>query len=696
MGGGLTRRQVLGAIAAGSVVGVSGCSSRESQEPAGSIRGTVTDFDGSPVPEATVETVANAGEVVSETQSDERGTFELAASRSRWLRVTHPDYLPRMRARAPNSESRVRLTPSTDTMVRLGFGGDVMFGRRFYTAGDTSLSTRAYIDRRDRAGGHRQILRHVRPLLEHTDITSVNLETPLTTTDWRYPGKTFQFTSHPVAADALANAGVDYTALGNNHVFDALTPGLDDTFDALAGANIGHSGAGNSSAQAWEPAVFERSGLQIAYLSCTTIVGEQYEIDWSADRTEGATHTVRQNGRTVTVPDGAGVAEASADRLRTAVGHARDRADIVVVQIHGGEEYRQRPTETLRELTDAAVGAGADLVVNHHPHVTGGLEYRDGALVAWSLGNLVFDQVLWETLRSYILVVHADQTGIQRVLAEPILLDGYTPKAVTGGVRSKLVGDTASLSTGTFRLGTAGTGGLVGSAVQTTTQTSRIEADGRRYERIAGGRTTITEHSGTVQVGRDRLYTGDFEETLVDDTEYRVPLWRFRRRDSATGGSVGRESGGVRLTSFVENTRRSVLTPASRIPIDGDSYTLTGLYRSSPQAEAEILVSWYDATSGPSFERVSIPLSATENTWERFETRVSPPDDATFINVFAFLLPPAEQRSHELVFDSLRLIEWLPPGEASGWFFDNLYVDGSAVLRTEWERGTPEVSWNGL
>lgn len=688
----LTRRTLLGAIAAGSAVSISGCSDQE-QETVEPIRGTVSDLDGAPIPGATVEIVAEAGRIITQTQSDESGVFELSASQSRWLRISHSDYLTRMRAVAPGTEFQVRLTRATDTMVSLGFGGDVMFGRRFYTVGDNSLSERAYIDNRDRAGGHQRILQHVRPLLEHTDITSVNLETPLTTTDWRYPGKTFQFTSHPVAANALATAGVDYTALGNNHVFDALTPGLDDTTNALRDANIKYSGAGESSEEAWQPAIFEREGLNIAYISSATIVGGQYDIDWSADRTEGGTHTVRQNGNTLTFSEGAGVAEASIEKLRTEVSQARERADIVVVQIHGGREYQRQPTETLRDLTDVAIESGADLVVNHHPHVTGGLEYRDGALVAWSLGNLVFDQVLWETLRSYVLVAHVDQDGVQRILAEPILLDGYTPKAVAGSVREKLVGDTAALSTGALELGTAGINGLVGSSAQSTTQTVTIEADGQIYRREQTGVTAVAESNGTVQFGRDRLYTGDFEEVLADDTEYQAPLWRFRRREYSTGGSVGYEGGGVKLTSFVENTRRSVLTPASRVPIEGDSYTITGWYQSDTQANTEVVVSWYNAASGRSFEQDVFELSGTGDAWQQFRRRVSPPEEATFVNIFVFLSPPENQRSHELVFDNLRLIEWLSSEEAPEWFPDYLYVDGSVTIRTESLSSTADSSW---
>jgi hypothetical protein len=37
------------------------------------------------------------------------------------------------------------------------------------------------------------------------------------------------------------------------------------------------------------------------------------------------------------------------------------------------------------------IDAGADLVVGGHPHVTQGVEYYQGKLIVYSLGNFVFD-----------------------------------------------------------------------------------------------------------------------------------------------------------------------------------------------------------------------------------------------------------------------------------------------------------------
>jgi hypothetical protein len=90
---------------------------------------------------------------------------------------------------------------------------------------------------------------------------------------------------------------------------------------------------------------------------------------------------------------------ASVDRL---VRRAAARYRRVVVTAHLGAEGRaaQRTRDTLEEyvgerrgnpiaFAHAAVDAGAGLVVAHGPHVMRAAEWRDGALVLYSLGNLV-------------------------------------------------------------------------------------------------------------------------------------------------------------------------------------------------------------------------------------------------------------------------------------------------------------------
>lgn len=71
--------------------------------------------------------------------------------------------------------------------------------------------------------------------------------------------------------------------------------------------------------------------------------------------------------------------------------------------IHGGYEHGRDLSVQVRRLSDIAVESGATLIVNHHPHVVGGLRFESGALTAWTLGNLLLDQTVWPTFESYDL-----------------------------------------------------------------------------------------------------------------------------------------------------------------------------------------------------------------------------------------------------------------------------------------------------
>jgi len=46
---------------------------------------------------------------------------------------------------------------------------------------------------------------------------------------------------------------------------------------------------------------------------------------------------------------------------------------------------------TQRALAEAALAAGAVAVIGSHPHVPQPIEWGGGKLVAWSLGNFIFD-----------------------------------------------------------------------------------------------------------------------------------------------------------------------------------------------------------------------------------------------------------------------------------------------------------------
>ncbi len=85
-----------------------------------------------------------------------------------------------------------------------------------------------------------------------------------------------------------------------------------------------------------------------------------------------------------------------------AITTARQTAAVVIVLPHWGVEYANAPSANQLRWAGQMVAAGAALVIGNHPHVAQAVEVfpQSGspaprAIVAYALGNFVFDQGPW-------------------------------------------------------------------------------------------------------------------------------------------------------------------------------------------------------------------------------------------------------------------------------------------------------------
>jgi len=73
------------------------------------------------------------------------------------------------------------------------------------------------------------------------------------------------------------------------------------------------------------------------------------------------------------------------------------------------------------------IDAGADLILGHHPHVTQKIDmYKDG-LIAYSLGNFVFDQRKPETKKSMIFRTKITKKGVALLPPLPVEIENFQP-----------------------------------------------------------------------------------------------------------------------------------------------------------------------------------------------------------------------------------------------------------------------------
>ncbi len=616
---------------------------------------TVVDADtGKPLPAGWV---AEIGGDADPHRVDGRGRVTLRLDAPTLIRVGAPGYAERVLAVAPGQQPAVDLVRRTADSLSIRFGGDVMLGRRFYEPlanGETRLEGGAGVQQ------HLAVLQEITPLLGDADLTVVNLETSLvrdpyfrgTRPQRFHQTKDLVFATAPAAAIALKRAGVDVVDLGNNHVYDALGAGLDSTLRTVEAAGLAHFGAGRTPEEAWRPAYVEARGQTIAFIGCTTVTGDAHPVLYVASETQG------------------GAADCAPTPMRRAIATAQAEADTVVVMMHGGTEYQQTQDREVRELSSVAADAGATLVVNGHPHVIGGV-VRDGdALVAETLGNLVFDQNLWSTLRSYLLRVDLRDGAPVRTVADPFAISDYAPVPTTGALADSSARVAAGLLEGPL---------LLGSGAATTT---RLPTAGTPPITGAAGEVVplppgawLTAGQDGVLLGEDLLYGTGSIERMDTGTDGGTPLlWSLGKYTQVGNDAACTGSRGLHAVRQPARDFDVVAYPAHRVPVSpGDRLSLVvSVAKASRGAQAEIR--WYAEMAGASKDVVVLPLGPTDGPADgdcrQVRLDVVVPDGVTAAQPYLRLGDPGGvTRAGEVMADDIRLVRWAEPG-AGGRLYD--------------------------
>jgi poly-gamma-glutamate capsule biosynthesis protein CapA/YwtB (metallophosphatase superfamily) len=238
---------------------------------------------------------------------------------------------------------------------RLVFAGDVMLSRgverEIQAAGDPALP-----------------FRKMAPVLADADITFLNLESPFT--DGKPPlGGDLVFHANPDTIAGLLLAHVSIASTANNHARDCGPRGVEFTVSWLRSHGIETLGSSTSAEITHHGVILTRHGIRFGFLG--------YTYD-------------QQNGNWNDIDSR--IALANPATMVRDVQELRGRADVVIVSMHHGVEYMPRPSAAQVTFAHAAIDAGAQLVVGHHPHVVQPHErYHDG-LIFYSLGNFIFDQ----------------------------------------------------------------------------------------------------------------------------------------------------------------------------------------------------------------------------------------------------------------------------------------------------------------
>ncbi len=310
---------------------------------------------------------------------------------------------------------RLKPWPPVDPAERgftLTAGGDVL--------GDRSI--RSVMDAHGPAGPFRKVT----AFFEASDFGLVNLETPLTDDGSPQTWKDVVFKGDPRLAKGLSQAGINVVTLANNHAMDQGASGLLDTLRWLRKHDVAACGAGKDLDDAYAPRVLETDGVEVAFLGFTDVVPVGYPATASSPGTTPGRSDVTA--------------------MKRAVARAAKRSDYVVVSWHWNFEFTTAPT-TL-ELTEgkAAIDAGADLVIAHHPHVLQGIQAYHGGLIAYSLGDLVFDHCSGAMAETVLIKAEVNAKRIEAKLIPVALAYDGTPTRVRGAQAASILDRVQSYS----------------------------------------------------------------------------------------------------------------------------------------------------------------------------------------------------------------------------------------------------------
>lgn len=743
----------------------------------------VQDEAGAPVSSASAWV---AGQKVD---ADARGRIDLSGLlRPELLQVEAPGFLVEPVVIGPEDRGDDVVVTLLDASGRtsMHFGGDVMLGRRY------EIDDQPLIDPLDRETSSRQVVSDLGPMMGAADLSMANLETVVADLgdDEAYPGKRWLLQTHPDSLASLDELGLDVVGLANNHQRDWLDAGVTQSIAALDDLGLAYLGSGETETEAQAYRIVDVDGVRVGVLAWTSVNGDyvndslptsadieptdveaedawKWESrDWGSDVLEVPQSSRRIGDAWALYHDAeddldpeesasewaslvevypelqdwiarrghGGAAGWDEDQAVAAITALRSEVDLLVVQLHMGFQFSTAPSGAARSAAYASVDAGADLVIAHHPHVLQGVEFYDDKLIAWSLGNLVFDQDFLVTFRSAVLrTVHDDDGELVSARLLPLMLDGYRPVPTHGRVARQTLadmwessltevtaarGDDARVrnvveprAVGAQPVGMTWSQGSVelGPLGFDTNRVAIDVRDDRTSELPEDGLVRVT---GDVLVGWDRWGYGDFEDgdtDAFDDTlgwveessgiervsskDQQLTVLEFTRSPYNTSRVTTRF---VARVPLVEH--RTFADADGTAPLDGTaSFSLRMLARGEgDRSTGTVTIDFVhfddlDPTASPwteTLRTVETEIDIRGMGWKEIlidlDEHLDPVDGlAPNAALVSIAFEPGEVRNTRVQLDEVELIEWRSPPD--GWTAADRVraVDGSATADVE-------------
>lgn len=203
-------------------------------------------------------------------------------------------------------------------------------------------------------------------VLGSKDVSIVNHECPFAEKKDRVLSVGRHLLACPATIDALKDGGFDTVVLANNHILDYGENAMFDTRSKFEKAGIKTVGVGQDIEEANRPLLMEVNEIKLAICAFA-----EEEFCCATECSAGA-------------------AKLAPVAVANVIADVRRSADIVVVYVHGGNEYYPVPSPRINKWYRFFIDCGADAVIGTHPHTMQGAEVYKNKPIIYSLGNFCF------------------------------------------------------------------------------------------------------------------------------------------------------------------------------------------------------------------------------------------------------------------------------------------------------------------
>lgn len=233
---------------------------------------------------------------------------------------------------------------------------------------------------------------HISSLTKSADYSLLNFEAPIvegSIKGIKKNGPNLKVSKSSVLA--VKQMGFNAVTLANNHFRDFGQTGVETTIAEMTRNEVEYVGGGANLVEA-QRILFKK--FEDGIVAIVNICENEFSI---------ATET-RGGSMPLDIPNN-----------YEQIIEAKQKADYVVLIVHGGHEGYQLPSPRMKKLYRLFVNLGADAVINHHQHCFSGYEIYRGKPIIYGLGNFIFDwsgkrKSIWNI--GYLVSICFDETKI--------------------------------------------------------------------------------------------------------------------------------------------------------------------------------------------------------------------------------------------------------------------------------------------